>query len=73
MSDTAHDEFIRLNAEIEKAEKRAMVLSMTGRFTAAEGDALDALYQRRHAWRNERDIERRTRRNGGIEDERERR
>lgn len=73
MSDTSHEELTRLNVEIEKAEKRAMVLSMTGRFTAGEGDAVDALYQKRHAWLNERDIERRTRRNGGVEDERERR
>lgn len=62
MTGTAHEEFARLNAEILRAEKRAMLLSLAGRWTASEEANLTALYERRRVWLDARGTERLARR-----------
>lgn len=51
-----------LNAQIVRAENRAVGLSMTGGWTAEEDEALAALYERRRALFDERAAERAARR-----------
>lgn len=51
-----------LNAQIARAENRAVGLAMTGGWTAEEDAALAALYERRRALFDERAAERAARR-----------